>query len=109
MKLLIADDDCIMRTLLQAVLKKRGYEFVSAADGHEVWDALQKTDAPQLAILDWMMPGMTGPEVYRKLRAQDRPEPLYLILLTSKDERQNIIEGLSGRCSKIKRGGIGEV
>jgi sigma-B regulation protein RsbU (phosphoserine phosphatase) len=94
MKLLIADDDYIARTMIQAVLKKWDYELVITADGHEAWDALQQADAPQLAILDWMMPGMTGPEVCRKLRAQERTAPLYLILLTSKDERQNIIEGL---------------
>ena len=94
MKILIADDDFTVRTMLYAVLKKWGYELVSAADGHEAWDALQQTDAPQLAILDWMMPGMTGPEICRKLRAQERTGPLYLILLTSKDERENIIEGL---------------
>jgi DNA-binding response OmpR family regulator len=94
MKLLIADDDCTARTMLQAVLKKWDYELIITADGHEAWDALQQADAPQLAILDWMMPGMPGPEVCRKLRAQERTDPLYLILLTSKDERQNIIEGL---------------
>jgi sigma-B regulation protein RsbU (phosphoserine phosphatase) len=94
MKILIADDDLSSRTILEGVLKKWGYEFISAADGHAAWEALQQTDAPQLAILDWMMPGMTGPEICRKLRAQERTEPLYLILLTAKDERENVIEGL---------------
>ncbi len=97
MKILIAEDDFTSRTMLQATLNKWGYEVVSTADGDEVWAALQQGDegdAPQLAILDWIMPGMTGPELCRKLRAQERASPLYIILLTSKGERRDIIEGL---------------
>jgi DNA-binding response OmpR family regulator len=94
MKILIAEDDLTSRTILEGVLEKWGYEFVSVADGQEAWDVLQQADAPELAILDWMMPGMSGPEVCRNLRAQERSGPLYIILLTSKDGRQDIIEGL---------------
>jgi DNA-binding response OmpR family regulator len=65
MKILIAEDDLTSRTMLQAALNKWGYEVVSTADSDEAWAALQQGDegdAPQLAILDWIMPGMTGPE-----------------------------------------------
>jgi len=94
MKILIADDDLSTRTMLQAVLKKWGYTVVNACDGEEAWVALQETDAPQLAVLDWMMPGMDGPALCRKLRGQERQDPLYLILLTSKGETGDIVQGL---------------
>ena len=94
MKILIAEDDLTSRTMLQAVLGKWGYEVVAKADGEDAWAAFQETDAPQLAILDWIMPGMDGPTLCHKLREQERKDTLYLILLTSKDEREDIITGL---------------
>ena len=80
--------------MLQAILGKWGYEVVATADGEEAWAAFQKTDAPQLAVLDWMMPGMDGPTLCRRLREQKRKGLLYFILLTSKDDRDDIVGGL---------------
>ena len=94
MRVLIAEDDFTSRSILTAILAKWGYEVVSAADGDEAWAALQKPDAPRIALLDWMMPGMTGPELCRRVRGRKSAEPLYIILLTSKGERQDIVEGL---------------
>lgn len=94
MKVLIAEDDFTSRTILQAVLSKWGYEVVATADGEEAWTYLQRGDVPQLLILDWMMPGMDGPALCRKLRGQERTNALYIILLTSKSERRDIIAGL---------------
>ncbi len=94
MKILIAEDDLTSRTILQAILSKWGYEVIATADGEEAWAAFQETDAPQLAVIDWMMPGMDGPTLCRKLREQKRKDTLYLILLTSKDEREDIVTGL---------------
>lgn len=94
MKVLIAEDDITSRTMLQAVLKKWSYEVVATADGDEAWTSMQKENAPQLLILDWMMPGMDGPALCRKLRGQERTGALYIILLTSKNERQDVVAGL---------------
>lgn len=94
MRILIAEDDQISRMMLAAVLKKHGHEAVVAVDGLEAWEALQKPDAPRLAILDWMMPGMDGLDVVRRVRARrDSPQP-YLIMLTTKGEKEDIVMGL---------------
>ena len=90
----MAEDDLTSRTMLQAVLTKWGYEVVATADGNEAWATLQQENAPRLLILDWMMPGIDGPALCRKLRYQERADALYIILLTSKSERQDIIAGL---------------
>ena len=94
MRVLIAEDDFTSRSILTVILAKWGYEVVSAADGDEAWAALQKPDAPRIALLDWMMPGMTGPQLCRRVRGRERAEPLYIILVTSKSDRQDIVRGL---------------
>ena len=94
MRILIADDDAVSLLALQAMLRKRGHEVVTAADGAEAWQALQQPDAPRFAILDWMMPGLDGVEVCRRARAEPRLGNLYLILLTSRDGKAHVIEGL---------------
>lgn len=94
MKILIADDDFTSRTILQAALFNWGYDVVSTCDGEEAWAAFQDTDPPQLAVLDWMMPGLDGPTLCRKLREQERKDSLYLIMLTSKDKSGDVVKGL---------------
>jgi phosphoserine phosphatase RsbU/P len=94
MKLLIAEDDFTSRTILNAVLTKWGYEVTATADGDAALEEMQHEDAPQIAILDWIMPGMDGPTVCRELRKLKRRDPIYLILLTSKDDRGDIVQGL---------------
>jgi two-component system cell cycle response regulator len=96
MRILIADDSIVSRHLLDATLRKWGYEVVVACDGAEAWNHLQGEDAPKLAILDWVMPGFTGPEVCRRVRehAQDKESYTYILLLTSKGLREDLIEGM---------------
>ncbi len=94
MKILIAEDDFTSRTMLAAVLKKNGYEVVETADGSQAWLELQKPDAPRLAILDWMMPGLDGLEVVDRVRASQPTQPPYLIILTTRDQKADIIAGL---------------
>ncbi len=96
MKILVAEDEKTSRILLEKILAKWGYEVVSATDGHEAWEKLQSEDAPKLAILDWMMPGIEGIEVCRKLRQQEQGDEqyTYVILLTAKDSKESIIEGM---------------
>lgn len=92
MKILIADDDATSRKLLGRVLKKWGFEVIVAEDGIQAWGAIQETDA-QIVILDWMMPGMEGVEVCRKIRSREG-QARYVILLTSKTGTEDIVEGL---------------
>jgi len=94
MKILIAEDDVTSRRILQAVLKKHGHEVVTTENGREAWDALQKPDAPKLAILDWMMPEMDGPDVIRRVRGLQTDRPPYIIMLTTRSEKASIIAGL---------------
>ena len=94
MKILIAEDDFTSRTMLQAVLSKLGYEVVATSDGETALAAMQAADAPQLAVLDWMMPGMGGLEVCRRVRTLETDQPPYLIILTTKREKEDIVAGL---------------
>ena len=94
MKILIADDDVIPRWFLQTALAKAGHEVVVAHNGAEAWQLLQQAEAPRLAILDWLMPDLDGVDVCRKVRQWDHAPYVYLILLTSKDQQQDIVAGL---------------
>jgi two-component system, cell cycle response regulator len=94
MKVLIADDSLVMRRLLEATLTGWGYDIVSASDGAEAWECLQRDDSPPLAILDWIMPVHTGPELCRLVRAQQKERYTYILLLTSKSQREDIVEGM---------------
>jgi diguanylate cyclase (GGDEF)-like protein len=93
-KILVADDSIVSRHLLDATLRRWGYEVVVACDGSEAWQILQQKDAPSLAILDWMMPGFTGLEVCRMARQQTREPYTYILLLTSKTLKEDLIEGM---------------
>jgi len=94
MRVLIAEDDPVSRYVLEAMLKNWGYDLVVTGNGSEAWDALQVADAPQLAVLDWMMPGLDGVEVCRRARQMAATKSVYIILLTAKAEKNNIVEGL---------------
>lgn len=95
MRILIAEDDLTSRTLLDAVLKRAGHEVLQAVDGLEALKIMKGPGAPKLAILDWMMPGMDGLDIVRTLRAEQGRNPPYLIMLTTKTEKTDIIEGLN--------------
>ena len=94
MKILIADDSIVSRHLLEATLRKWGYDVMVACDGAEALELLQREDAPALIILDWMMPGMTGVEVCRRIRERDNEPYTYILLLTSKSQKEDLIEGM---------------
>jgi len=94
MRILIAEDDLTTRRTLQAMLVRWGFEVVAACDGNEAWQMLQRSDAPRLAILDWIMPGMDGVEICRKARQITTTEPVYLIVLTGKTAKEDIVAGL---------------
>ena len=94
MRVLIAEDGSVSRRVLAATLDKLGYEVVVAADGAEAWAALQREDAPHLAILDWMMPKIDGVELCRRVRGLSATTPPYLILLTAKSGKEDVVTGL---------------
>ena len=94
MRALIADDDLTYRRMLEALLAKWGYDLVVTSDGDAAWQILQAPDAPQLAILDWMMPGKDGVEICRQIRESSQSDPKYIILLTSKGGKEDIVSGL---------------
>ncbi|HZL63824.1 MAG TPA: diguanylate cyclase [Thermoleophilia bacterium] len=94
MRILIAEDDSTSRLLLTRVLEGWGYEVAVTSDGAAAWDALQAEGAPRLAILDWMMPGMDGVEVCRRVRARETLQPPYMILLTALGDKDSVVKGL---------------
>jgi diguanylate cyclase (GGDEF)-like protein len=94
MKILIADDEPVSRHMLRGFLVKWGYEVLTAEDGNAAWELLKSPDAPRMALLDWMMPGQNGVDVCREMRKQ-RPAPYtYILLLTAKDAKESVVEGL---------------
>jgi phosphoserine phosphatase RsbU/P len=94
MKILIAEDNVTTRRILETILVKWNYDVISACDGNDAWEKLQVDDPPKLIILDWMMPGINGVEICRRLRRTDPVDPMYIILLTARDEKNDIVEGL---------------
>ncbi|PYJ03151.1 MAG: response regulator [Verrucomicrobia bacterium] len=94
MKILIAEDDPVSRRLLQATLNKWGYQVTVTANGKEAWQALQTPEAPSLLILDWLMPEMDGVEICREARRSSAHKSAYIILLTSRGSKEDIVKGL---------------
>jgi len=93
-EILIAEDDATTRMTLKAILNKFGYKVVETCNGNEAWQVLQREDAPRLAIVDWIMPGISGDNLCRKLRELSTLHPIYIILLTAKRDRADVIAGL---------------
>jgi putative two-component system response regulator len=94
MRILVAEDNAFYRHMLVSTLTEWGYETVVTVDGEQAWEKLREKDAPQLAILDWMMPKLEGLEVCRRVRALHNPEPTYVIILTSRSGKENIVTAL---------------
>jgi DNA-binding response OmpR family regulator len=93
MKILVAEDDSVSRRLLEATLIGLGYDVVSVGDGVRAWELLQTERGIQLAVLDWIMPGLDGIEVCRRMRALGGPY-VYVIMLTAKDRKEDVVLGL---------------
>ncbi|AOY58711.1 MULTISPECIES: hybrid sensor histidine kinase/response regulator [Desulfococcus] len=94
MKLLIADDDPTIRAYLKHIAAKWGYDIIEAVNGVQAWSALTSEDPPRLAILDWVMPEPDGVEICRRMQYHADERFIYLILLTSKTEKQSIVHAL---------------
>jgi CheY-like chemotaxis protein len=94
MRILIADDDDVSRLELTALLTRRGHQVEAVADGTAAWEVLQGEDPPRLAVLDWLMDQMDGVEVCRRVRERPALRDVYLILLTSRGDKEHILAGL---------------
>jgi DNA-binding response OmpR family regulator len=95
MKVLVADDDVTLRSMIEVMLRKLEYEVIVACDGDEAWKALQDEKPPELAILDWMMPGMDGVEICRQVRESVTSSLTYIMLLTGRDRKEDLVSGLA--------------
>src|SRR5450755_96697 len=94
MRVLIADDSATSRILLRSALQRWGYQVVMAENGAQALEILQQPEAPPMAILDWVMPYLTGPEVCKRIRETHREPYTYILLLTSKHTKNETVEGL---------------
>ncbi len=93
MKILVAEDDATTRAVLASQLEMMGQEAALVVDGLEALDMLLRDDAPQLAILDWMMPGLDGIEVCRRVKQQITERYVYVMMLTAKDRHEDLLQG----------------
>lgn len=93
-RILIADDDPVSRRVLEFFLQKRNYEVVTASNGTDALKILEREDAPRLALLDWMMPGMEGIQICQRIRGRTAHPYVYILLLTSKSQKEDLLRGL---------------
>lgn len=94
-KILIAEDDPVSRRVLEAFLLKWGYQVTTACNGEEALHILESEDAPRLAVLDWMMPGMEGVQVCAKIRSTPNARPyVYILLLTARTQKEDLLAGM---------------
>ena len=94
MRVVIAEDDKISRRVLEASLTEWGYDVTAVADGKEALELLCGENAPRLAVLDWMMPGLEGVEVCRKIRERGEQPYVYVLLLSARTEKKDMLAGL---------------
>jgi diguanylate cyclase (GGDEF)-like protein len=94
MRILVAEDDLVSLRLLQACLVEWGYEVTGVTDGQKALEVLQSPESPRLAILDWVMPGLDGIEICRAVRKRNKRPYIYILMLTSKVRKQDIVESL---------------
>jgi phosphoserine phosphatase RsbU/P len=95
MRVLVAEDDRVTGEILARTLERWGYEASVVRDGREAWEHLRGEVAPTLAILDWMMPHMDGPDICRRVRAELPLANMYLLLVTAREARGDIVAGLN--------------
>ena len=94
MRVLIAEHDVTIREMLSAIVRKWDYQPVTAPDGSAALEIMLEADAPQLAIIDWEMPGLSGTELCRVLRKRETPVPPYILIFAPRNARENVVKGL---------------
>ena len=96
MRVLLAEDEAVSRRLLEATLSRFGYEVLTVDDGLQAWEQLNSERPPLLALLDWSMPGLDGPEICRRIRSRPGGHGYtYMLLVTARAAKQDVVEGLS--------------
>lgn len=95
MRVLVAEDEPVTRRLLEAQITRFGFEVISVADGLVAWNLLQSPQAPSLVVLDWNMPGLDGPDVCRRMRATSSNGYTYMLLVTARNAKSDVVQGLS--------------
>jgi DNA-binding response OmpR family regulator len=104
MRVLIADDDVVLRYSLRTHLERWSYEVTECMDGHQAWAALREEPVPSLALFDWNMPGMDGPSLCRDVREVPALSAMYVILITGNQDQKDVVLGLeSGADDYIKK------
>jgi phosphoserine phosphatase RsbU/P len=94
LRVLVADDDPVSLRVLQGAFEKWGYEVVAAKDGAEAWRVVNEPGAPKMVVLDWMMPGLDGLTICRRIRAVPQGRVMYVILVTARSDRLDVVSGL---------------
>ena len=94
MKILFADDDAVIRRAMAGHLQAWGYESVVVEDGDQAWEVIKSDHQLRMAILDWQMPGMEGTEICHRVRDELNLVPFFLILLTARGGKENLVKGL---------------
>lgn len=93
-RVLVAEDDAMFRIILRRWLESWGYQVVVVEDGAQAWSVLQQEHPPELLILDWIMPEVDGTELCRRIRERQRGPYQYILLVTAKDDKQDVVRGL---------------
>src|SRR6516225_1961164 len=93
--ILVADDDPHVRAIVAHVCRGAGHQVVEVDNGQDAWAMLRNPKGPRLAILDWQMPGLDGPEICRRIKATATLPFIYTILLTARDTREDMLTGLA--------------
>jgi two-component system cell cycle response regulator len=93
-RVLVAEDDAMFRKILRSWLESWGYQVTVAEDGARAWQILQEIRAPHLLILDWIMPNLNGIDLCRMIRKRDNSPYQYILLVTAKDDKQDLVRGL---------------
>ncbi len=94
MRALVVDDDPVYQVMLKDMMSHLDLDVTVASEANQAWEILQREDSPKLVVLDWVMPGMSGPELCRHLRQDQRTRTHYIIMLTSKHQTEDLVEAM---------------
>ncbi len=93
-RILVADDDPVVRRVIQRAIEEDGWAVQLAADGHEAWRAIEGADPPRIVVLDWSMPGIDGIDICRRVRGRAGVSYVYLLMLTARADKDDVVRAL---------------